>query len=102
MPKKLLKKIEKDTITADKKLEKKKIKNKILFNSLKEESPKKHINNIKKILEYIKSGDVFQVNLSREWYGKINKKYRASDIFSKLKKPTHPHFLVWLYFKIKQ
>ena len=87
--KKLLKKIEKDTITADKKLEKKKIKNKILFNSLKEESPKKHINNIKKILEYIKSGDVFQVNLSREWYGKINKKYRASDIFSKLKE-TNP------------
>ena len=36
-----------------------------------------------KILKYIKSGDVFQVNLSREWHGKIKKSYTASDIFSK-------------------
>ena len=34
-------------------------------------------------------GDVFQVNLSREWHGKINKKYSAIDIFSKLKN-TNP------------
>ena len=57
--------------------------------SLKEESAKNHIKNINKILKYIKAGDVFQVNLSREWHGKINKKYSAIDIFSKLKN-TNP------------
>ena len=98
---KFVKKIEKDVITANKKSKEKTIKNKILLNSLKEEIPQKHINNIKKILEYIKSGDVFQVNLSREWHGKINKKYKASDIFAKLKKTNPSPFAGLAVFKDK-
>ena len=91
--KNLISKIEKDIkLLLDKKkslLKEKKINKKILSNSLIEDSPNNHIKNINKILKYIKAGDVFQVNLSREWHGKINKKYSAIDIFSKLKN-TNP------------
>ena len=82
--KNLIKKIEDDIKNLlDKKkflLKEKKIKNKILANSLIEELPKNHIKNINKILKYIKEGDVFQVNLSREWHGKINNKYIVASI----------------------
>ena len=98
---KLINEIEKDMKKANKKLREKLIKNKILLNSLKEDPPQKHIKNIKKILEYIKSGDVFQVNLSREWHGKINKKYRPSDIFFKLKKTNPSPFAGLAVFKDK-
>ena len=82
-------------------LKEKRIKNKIILNSLKEDSPKKHIKNINKILKYIKSGDVFQVNLSREWHGKIKKSYTASDIFSKLKNTNPSPFAGLVTFKDK-
>jgi len=103
--KRLIKKIENDVEILLKKkkflLKEKKIKNKILTNSLKEESAKNHIKNINKILKYIQAGDVFQVNLSREWYGKINKKYSASDIFSKLKNTNPSPFAGLVNYKNK-
>ena len=82
-------------------LKEKKIKNKILINSLREELPNNHIKNINKILKYIKAGDVFQVNLSREWHGKINNKYSAWDIFSKLKKTNPSPFSGLVTYKNK-
>ena len=101
----LVKKIEIDIkILVEKRkslLKEKKIKKKILINSLKEESPKNHIKNINKILKYIKNGDVFQVNLSREWHGKINNKYSASDIFSKLKNTNPSPFAGLVTYKNK-
>ena len=101
----LIKKIEDDVKILLKKkkflLKEKKIKNKILTNSLKEEPAKNHIKNINKILKYIQAGDVFQVNLSREWYGKINKKYSASDIFSKLKNTNPSPFSGLVNYKNK-
>ena len=82
-------------------LKEKKIQNKILVDSLREELPNNHIKNINKILKYIKAGDVFQVNLSREWYGKINNKYSAWDIFSKLKKTNPSPFSGLVIYKNK-
>ena len=103
--KNLIKKIETDIkILLEKKkflLKEKKIKNKILINSLIEEPPENHIKNINKILKYIKAGDVFQVNLSREWHGKINNKYTAWDIFSKLKKTNPSPFSGLVIYKNK-
>ena len=103
--KRLIKKIENDLEILLKKkkflLKEKKIKNKILTNSLNEEPAKNHIKNINKILKYIQAGDVFQVNLSREWYGKINKKYSASDIFSKLKNTNPSPFSGLVNYKNK-
>ncbi len=101
----LLKKIENDIkVLLERKkflLKEKKIKNKILINSLIEEPPNNHIKNINKILKYIKAGDVFQVNLSREWHGKINNKYSACDIFSKLKKTNPSPFSGLVTYKNK-
>ena len=101
----LLKKIENDIkVLLERKkflLKEKKIKNKILINSLIEEPPNNHIKNINKILKYIKAGDVFQVNLSREWHGKINNKYSACDIFSKLKKTNPSPFSGLVIYKNK-
>ena len=101
----LIKKIEMDVkILLHKKkflLKEKKIQNKILIDSLTEELPNNHIKNINKILKYIKAGDVFQVNLSREWYGKINNKYSAWDIFSKLKKTNPSPFSGLVIYKNK-
>jgi len=103
--KNLIKKIENDIkILLEKKkslLKEKKIKNKILINSLIEEPPENHIKNINKILKYIKAGDVFQVNLSREWHGKINNKYMAWDIFSKLKETNPSPFSGLVIYKNK-
>jgi anthranilate synthase component 1 len=82
-------------------LKEKKIQNKILIDSLTEELPNNHIKNINKILKYIKAGDVFQVNLSREWHGKINNKYSACDIFSKLKKTNPSPFSGLVTYKNK-
>ncbi len=79
----------------------KKVGKKILLNSLKEEPPIQHIKNIKKILKYIKAGDVFQVNLSREWHGKINNRFTASDIFFNLKKTNPAPFAGLAIFKDK-
>ncbi len=102
---KLLNKIEDDIkILAEKKnflLKEINLKKKFLINSLLEESPNKHIKNVTKILKYIKAGDVFQVNLSREWSGKINKKFSASDIFSKLKKTNPSPFSGLVTYKNK-
>ena len=101
----LLKKIENDIkVLLERKkflLKEKKIKNKILINSLIEEPSENHIKNINKILKYIKAGDVFQVNLSREWHGKINNKYSACDIFSKLKKTNPSPFSGLVTYKNK-
>ena len=101
----LIKKIEIDIKILLKKknflLKEKKIQNKILIDSLTEELPNNHIKNINKILKYIKAGDVFQVNLSREWYGKINNKYSAWDIFSKLKKTNPSPFSGLVIYKNK-
>ena len=103
--KNLIKKIEDDVKNLLKKkrflLKEKKVKNKILINSLIEELPNNHIKNINKILKYIKEGDVFQVNLSREWRGKINSKYSSWDIFSKLKKTNPSPFSGLVTFKNK-
>ena len=103
--KNLIKKIEDDIKNLLEKkrflLKEKKIKNKILVNSLIEELPNNHIKNINKILKYIKEGDVFQVNLSREWRGKINSKYSSWDIFSKLKKTNPSPFSGLVTFKNK-
>ena len=103
--KSLVKKIEDDIkILLEKKkflLKEKKIKNKILINSLLEEPSENHIKNVNKILKYIKAGDVFQVNLSREWHGKINNKYSACDIFSKLKRTNPSPFSGLVIYKNK-
>ena len=54
-----------------------------------EEVENKFINGVKKSLDYIIAGDVFQVNLSRQWQYELTKKTDSALIYNALKK-TNP------------
>lgn len=54
-----------------------------------EEEEHKFIDGVRKSLDYIKAGDVFQVNLSRQWKYKLNESVDSAVIYSALKK-TNP------------
>jgi len=54
-----------------------------------EELADRYTDSIQKILQYIKDGDVFQVNLSRAWNSKANNQLNASEIYRKLR-TTNP------------
>lgn len=57
----------------------------LLHGELKEEPPQRYLDGVKRILRYIKEGDVFQVNLSREWFGELSAGVEATDIYQRLR-----------------
>ena len=57
--------------------------------SVTEEDPNKYLDGVKKVLDYITEGDVFQVNLSREWSFEYDKPSNGFDIYRRLRK-TNP------------
>lgn len=56
---------------------------------LSEEDPQTYLDKVRKILSYIREGDVFQVNLSRRWDGELEESVENAAIYSRLKK-TNP------------
>jgi anthranilate synthase component 1 len=50
-----------------------------------EDLPESYLNDVERIAEYIKAGDVFQVNLSRAWHGKFHRDITAIDIYQYLR-----------------
>ena len=50
-----------------------------------EEPPERYLQGIQRILEYIRAGDVFQVNLSREWQGELENDISPVDIYRRLR-----------------
>ncbi len=52
--------------------------------SLVEEEPSRYLNAVETIKQYIVEGDVFQVNLSREWQGEIVDGVSVADIYRRL------------------
>ncbi|NOX43899.1 MAG: aminodeoxychorismate synthase component I [Gammaproteobacteria bacterium] len=56
-----------------------------ILKELQEEDSSSYIKSVNKIKNYITEGDVFQVNLSRRWKGKIKKETTAADIYYRLK-----------------
>ena len=50
-----------------------------------EDAPDIYLNNVERIAEYIKAGDVFQVNLSRAWHGTFHHDITAADIYQYLR-----------------
>lgn len=50
-----------------------------------EEPPERYLQGIQRILEYIRAGDVFQVNLSREWRGELENDFSPVDIYRRLR-----------------
>ncbi len=73
-------KIIKDIYQAKQKKQKKQIIKANIINNDRYE----FIKNIKKSKQYIKSGDIFQINLSRFWQINLVKNYSACDIYQKL------------------
>lgn len=57
-----------------------------------EDEPLKYLDNVSRIKEYIKDGDVFQVNLSRQWYARLHDNVGNGSIFKRLKKSNPAPF----------
>lgn len=53
--------------------------------SIEEDTPSRFIKGVKQIKQYIVDGDVFQVNLSRNWKGKLNIPAASADIYHSLR-----------------
>lgn len=50
-----------------------------------EEDPEKFLQGVAKIHEYLRSGDIFQANLSREWHARLSAPVSAATLYSQLR-----------------
>ena len=50
-----------------------------------EDDPQRYLEQIDAVQKYIRSGDVFQVNLSREWQGHLAKPTPSSELYASLR-----------------
>ncbi|MEO5703319.1 MAG: chorismate-binding protein, partial [Gammaproteobacteria bacterium] len=64
----------------------------LLNGALQEEPPQRYIDGVQRILRYIKEGDIFQVNLSREWCGELTEGVAAVDIYQCLREQNPAPF----------
>ena len=71
----------------------------LLEKPLREEDPEKFINAVKKIKQYIYDGDVFQVNMSRQWQGKLKANVTASQLYHQLKQANPAPFSGLMSYK---
>ncbi len=56
----------------------------ILQQALEEDAPQRFLDGVQRILNYIREGDVFQVNLSRAWRGELRDNVSAAQIYARL------------------
>jgi anthranilate synthase component 1 len=61
----------------------------ILTEALKEENPDIYLHSVRRILEYIREGDVFQVNLSRQWEAQLKPNVTDVNVYRHLRN-TNP------------
>jgi anthranilate synthase component I len=52
---------------------------------LQEEAGDRYLHNVARVLDYIRAGDVYQVNLSRIWRGQFKKSASIIDVYSRLR-----------------
>jgi anthranilate synthase component 1 len=60
--------------------------------SLEEEAPARFTGGVRRILEYIGAGDVFQVNLSRAWEARLRPGVAAADLYAALRRANPAPF----------
>ena len=70
-----------------------------LEGSLSEENQEKFISGVQSSLKYIIAGDVFQVNLSREWQYKLNSHEDSAAIYKSLKKANPAPFSALIHYQ---
>ena len=75
------------------------IPNEAIDGKLSEEKDDKFISGVQRSLEYIIAGDVFQVNLSREWQYKLNNKIDSVVIYNSLKKANPAPFSALIQYQ---
>jgi anthranilate synthase component 1 len=51
-----------------------------------EEPPARYLGGVERILDYLRAGDVFQVNLSRRWIARIDTRCDAADLYAQLQR----------------
>lgn len=56
-----------------------------LIDGLTEEPPEQYIEIVRQVLEYIRAGDIYQANLSREWRAPLAAGVTASEIYRRLR-----------------
>ncbi|MFP5345163.1 MAG: aminodeoxychorismate synthase component I [Gammaproteobacteria bacterium] len=56
----------------------------ILRQALEEDAPQRFLDGVQRVLNYIRAGDVFQVNLSRAWRGELRAGVDAAQIYARL------------------
>ncbi len=61
----------------------------LLDGALQEDEPQLYLDAVARICDYILAGDVFQVNLSRVWRGRLRAEVRAQQVYQRLRK-TNP------------
>ncbi|GAB6069826.1 aminodeoxychorismate synthase component I [Thiomicrorhabdus hydrogeniphila] len=64
-----------------------------------EEPEQKYLSGVEAIKEYILSGDVFQVNLSRQWQVELEKNTHYLDVYHALRKSNPAPFAALAYFE---
>jgi anthranilate synthase component 1 len=57
----------------------------LLLGELLEEPPETYLRSIERTKQYIRDGDIFQANLSREWQGRLRPDVDASDVYARLR-----------------
>lgn len=50
-----------------------------------EEAPERHLSGVRKVLDYLRAGDTFQINLSRAWRAKLKPGITSSQIYRSLR-----------------
>ncbi len=58
----------------------------ILRRPLEEDAPPRFLDGVQRVLNYIRAGDVFQVNLSRAWRGELREGVDAARVYARLRR----------------
>ncbi len=69
-----------------------------IIQSVKEEEPQAYIEQVAQIKNYIREGDVFQVNLSRLWQATLNANVSSATIYQRLRKSNPAPFFALAEF----
>lgn len=71
----------------------------LLSAALTEEAPERYLEGVRRVLRYIRDGDVFQVNLSRLWQGRLRAGVSAADVYRRLREHNPAPFAALVRYR---
>ncbi|MFW5453558.1 aminodeoxychorismate synthase component I [Thioalkalivibrio sulfidiphilus] len=57
----------------------------LVLETLEEDEPRRYLGGVERIIDYIREGDVFQVNLSRAWQARLREPVAAAQLYDRLR-----------------